>query len=318
MASNKENMCSKLDSKQKYDDPKVRRQIRAEYRSLAFELNENAEESSNTDSANLQEYIEKVEGLFTKVRHPREAVHDSSLLVTLTKKGRQQAQQLKTDLVSFDNHTFIEKIISFVSGRNISDILGEDNDICDLSNTAWKQLGNECRPLFKKTPHFDFLLGPLVLKVIAKERIQRTANREKLPQGDALKLKIIDSVDEKEEATTKEVERVYKILKKSTNNGMQAVCLFQFIINPTSFGQSVENLFHLSFLIKDGRATIELDEQKCPTINLHKEYNETEYADIVYKKQVIMTLTMADWKEIIEVYKINEPTIPTREWFITT
>ena len=80
---------------------------------------ENTEEATNPESTKLQEYLEKVEGLFSKVRHPREAVHDSSLLVTLTKKGRQQAQQLKTDLVSFDNHTFIEKIVSLPKSFNI-------------------------------------------------------------------------------------------------------------------------------------------------------------------------------------------------------
>ena len=45
------------------------------------------------------------------VRHPREAVQDSNLLLVLTKKGREQAQQLKTDVVTFDNPTFAEKIV---------------------------------------------------------------------------------------------------------------------------------------------------------------------------------------------------------------
>ena len=36
-----------------------------------------------------------------------------------------------------------------------------------------------------------FRLGPLVLKVVMKERNLRNANGEKLPQGEALKLKTV-------------------------------------------------------------------------------------------------------------------------------
>ena len=37
--------------------------------------------------------------------------------------------------------------------------------------------------------------------------------------------------------------------------------LFECIINPTSYGQSVENLFYLSFLIRDGVVALEIDEE---------------------------------------------------------
>lgn len=37
--------------------------------------------------------------------------------------------------------------------------------------------------------------------------------------------------------------------------------LFKFFINPNSYSQSVENLFFLSFLIKDGKAGIETEDE---------------------------------------------------------
>ena len=51
--------------------------------------------------------------LFVSVRRPREAVHDSAYLLFLSKKSREQAQELKTDIVAFDNVTFMKKLVSF-------------------------------------------------------------------------------------------------------------------------------------------------------------------------------------------------------------
>ena len=44
--------------------------------------------------------------------------------------------------------------------------------------------------------------------------------------------------------------------------------IFKFIINPNDFGQSVENLFYLSFLIRDGKCAFSVDEESGePTIS---------------------------------------------------
>jgi hypothetical protein len=42
--------------------------------------------------------------------------------------------------------------------------------------------------------------------------------------------------------------------------------LFKFIVNPHDFAQSVENLFYLSFLIRDGKVALETDENGEPVI----------------------------------------------------
>jgi non-structural maintenance of chromosomes element 4 len=34
--------------------------------------------------------------------------------------------------------------------------------------------------------------------------------------------------------------------------------LFKFVVNPNDFGQSVENVFYLSFLIKEGVVALEV------------------------------------------------------------
>ena len=44
------------------------------------------------------------------------------------------------------------------------------------------------------------------------------------------------------------------------------VNLFRFVINPQDFAQSVENLFYLSFLIRDGECALEIEEDGEPVI----------------------------------------------------
>lgn len=41
---------------------------------------------------------------------------------------------------------------------------------------------------------------------------------------------------------------------------------FEFALNPTSFSQSVENLFYISFLVYDGRVGINFDDDGVPVI----------------------------------------------------
>lgn len=49
---------------------------------------------------------------------------------------------------------------------------------------------------------------------------------------------------------------VAKALKKADDGN--GVNFFQFVINPESFGQTVENIFYASFLIKEGRAEMQV------------------------------------------------------------
>jgi hypothetical protein len=45
-----------------------------------------------------------------------------------------------------------------------------------------------------------------------------------------------------------------------------AISLFEFAVNPSSFGQTVENFFYISFLVRDGYIAIESDNHGLPTV----------------------------------------------------
>ncbi|XP_068710031.1 non-structural maintenance of chromosomes element 4 homolog A-like [Montipora capricornis] len=304
-------------------DPRERRRIRYEYRELIAETQKNRHDFIRPDSTGLHKALDKAEKLFGGVRSTREAVYDSHFLVLASNLGSQQAQQLQTHLVTFNHDTFVQKLITFMGGRNITEISGQDEEEDDDEMSAarqrpparldWKKLGHKACVAFHRTPSIDFMFGPLSMEPPpqrTKQARERPRDRPDLSQK--VTPNQLEKVEAEGEATTKEVDRLHKILYEKTVSGEDVipVCLFKFIINPHSFGKTVENLFHLSFLVRDGRAEISLDEENgLPLVSYVEMSSEEEKTG---KKQVVVNISLAQYKEIIKTFNITRPMIPPR------
>jgi len=301
-------------------DPRERRRIRYEYRELIAETQKNRHDYIKPESTGLHKALDKAEKLFDGVRLTREAVLDSHFLVLASNLGSQQAQQLQTHLVTFDRDTFVQKLITFMGGRNIASVSGEDDEDEEMPTRRqqrppprldWKKLGQKACVAFRKTPSIDFMFGPLSMEPPPNRSKQKRNPVAKPDPSQKVTPNQLEKVEAREEATTKEVDRLHKILYDNTVSGedINPVCLFKFIVNPHSFGQTIENLFHLSFLVRDGRACIELGEDELPYVS----YDEMAAEDgQTVKKQVVVHLTLAEYKEIIRTFNITEPMIPPR------
>ena len=90
------------------------------------------------------------------------------------------------------------------------------------------------------------------------------------------------------------------------------VNLFKFVVNPNDFAQSVENIFYLSFLIRDAKVAFETEngepvickysykEPVVTTTNFStdscEEPTDVDYEGGLKKRQIVLEFDMATWK----------------------
>lgn len=62
---------------------------------------------------------------------------------------------------------------------------------------------------------------------------------------------------------SKELDKIRKQLKTAWKNSSQkdSIGYYEFVLNPTCFSKSVENMFYVSFLIKDGTVGVDVNPQ---------------------------------------------------------
>ncbi|RAH71663.1 putative nuclear protein Qri2/Nse4 [Aspergillus aculeatinus CBS 121060] len=102
-------------------------------------------------------------------------------------------------------------------------------------------------------------------------------------------------------------EQLQKVMAENNVADDGGVPLFRFCINPRSFGQSVENLFYVSFLVRDGLIGISVDSRGLPTLHAAKPHAPSEALKKgVQKHQAIFTLDFETWQDLIEAYGIDE------------
>ncbi|KAL2416689.1 hypothetical protein ABEF95_015157 [Exophiala dermatitidis] len=106
-------------------------------------------------------------------------------------------------------------------------------------------------------------------------------------------------------------DQIRAILKQHRMADNGCVPLFDFCINPRSFGQSVENLFYVSFLIKEGKVGLDFDSTGQPTLGIAATRTVAERQERP-KNQAVFTLDFDVWEDIVATFDIEESIIPHR------
>jgi len=286
------------------------RGVRKKYRNLNEK--ENVENQTTDD---LLSRVTEADELFHLVKGTSEAIADSRVLISVTGQASTKARGMKSGSGAFDIDEFIQKLVTFMGGRAAQQLDAdedgsehEDNQVESGAPLEWELIGRRALGYSHRVPVSDFMLGPLSIEQkqrapVKRSKLEKNKADEKKPQAITE-----DDITRSENETTKNVIALRTLLGECGT-----INLFRFIINPNDFGQSVENLFYLSFLIRDGSCALQISEDGEPEIYECCEPSAEEYAAGLQKKQLVMELDMTTWRRAIEVFHIVQPTIPQRK-----
>ncbi|KAJ2557976.1 hypothetical protein EV175_001036, partial [Coemansia sp. RSA 1933] len=279
--------------------PSARRALRSQYRSLLADAATRKNEYLSGNTELLIEDLERANELYQGVNTTTEGVLDSYFLRLSADIGAQRAHQMRVDSAAFDSLDYIEKVreMLYRGGTGNADeqqVLGTDPD--------WGAIGDVAGQFSRQPPRFSCIYGPLMTEAKArKARVKRQNGEDRAGRGGTSQEAKIETMGEsdvkkQENQTTKLVQKIHKILAQ-----VGPINLFELVINPRSFAQSVENIFYVSFLIRDGKAFID-DESGQPMIEACEPPQQDDYLSGLTKKQLIFSLDYATWREITDVY----------------
>ncbi|NXN92499.1 NSE4A protein, partial [Rhinopomastus cyanomelas] len=264
---------------------------------------ENREDMLNSKSDRLTEALEEANKLFSGVSRAREAALDAQFLVLASNIGKEKAKELHSEMTAFDSVAFAEDLLTFM-GINRVDVKEDGSDTESVSggylpSNAWQKLGEEAEMYFRRAPSFHYMLGSFKSEPpVPRQRIERqrkAANRE---EKQAMPAQLKKMEESHQEATEKEVERILGLLQTHFKNDPNTpISFFDLVIDPNSFARTVENIFHVSFIIRDGFARMKLDADRLPIIeptksNMKKQNDHSAGA----RNQVVLSLSHEQWK----------------------
>lgn len=265
------------------------------------------DEMEDSELGAFREVRDSNNAMFERVNYTREAALDGQNFQAITSRAVRQVDRL-IKLNSYDAAKFCRKLREKCSSER------------GRPSFDWAMLGRECGACFNAVPMNSFMNGPVEKEIEIKVRQKRQAK----PKMDKNEKEERPEELEKIEKSGNELSAVedhLKVLSKTLcrrvkqeaekvdgeNKKKVKICAVKFLMNPKSFTQTVENIFHFSYLVKGGKASIGVDKNTgLPVVR------PTVIKDKSVGRQSVVAFNMSDWRRLNEAFDISEGDLPDR------
>ena len=284
-----------------------------QYKKLLSELDHHEEELKDPANQHVRGLMQEAQQLFPRIKSPKPLYLDAKVTQRMSAVVREQGHGMTSNIVSFNLEEYTAKILQKLSVEPET----------KMRSRSFIKFGKCVHTNFSRSPALTFLYGAVPSQPVEKEkekparrgraRMSITALRETCTLDINQNENNPGTRDGTEELVTKAFQCLVYQFKR---NGRKPIDYFHFILDPGSFSKTIENMFHVSFLVnhqasfhilfsipnlyfkvKEGKAAVSLGKETggLPVIAPVKQVREMEEEDVVESNQVVINMTMKDW-----------------------
>lgn len=284
------------------EDAANRRVLRSKYLAVKTKINDARDEISSVDSNKFNIIINEVDNLHQQVSKPREQVADAEALLDIANTLAASVKSISCEGISLAD--FVNCLVSEY-GKSNRNLDTQENEQISIN---WKDIGMAVSPFFTTCKGICTMLGPMKNE-LKQRKCTATRNRTVRPTGTARPEEVDDTGAEEKTDTDKNMAVMFEILRRKRQAKLESL-----VLNRSCFAQTVENLFALSFLIKDGRAEIIVDESGSHIVSPKNAPAAQSIAsgEVAYS-HFVFRLDFKDWKLMANTVPVGEELMLHRE-----
>jgi hypothetical protein len=215
----------------------------------------------------------------------------------------EQALNVDVALSSDTPGEFVGKVKNWLANAPVD---ATDDDVEDEA-AKWSALARMAAKHYAMCPGATFAYGP-----IPTVPVVRAQRKVRGPEDSLEKKKQVKEMEQEADpeavnlATTRQVDDLARKLHVA---GQSPV--WQVVANPLSMAQTVEHMFHLSFLVKEGKARVSIDDERGVMVKASKPPGPAE--ENLERIQAIVRLDKSHLDAVIARYHIVKPFLQHRE-----